>query len=500
MADAPKDAERRHGIRARLSNIKDALQNQMTGFGTSRAKITAGEYVDDPILQPPELELLFANNDLVYTIVSKIVEDALRAGFCIERRGNASDDRELAQDIENRLAELNTHDVLYRGATFGRLFGGAGVILGVKGAGPLSTPLEDENAKGIEMLTAWDRQDMTPIEWEADGTVRKYLWVRPVYGDLSWVPVEVHASRLLTFPGALTTQRRRNQNGSWDLSVMQRIYQVLRSFDSMFASLDSMFADASQAVFKLQGLIQSIAEAPAGASQDVATRMQILDLFRSSAKAIVLDAGDETGAAGEDFTVVERGSLGTLDGTMTQYYVRLSAAARYPMTVLLGTSPEGMNATGDSDLLLYFNTVDVFRNYVIEPRLLRLIRIVAQGLGDTESETWVVKWNELQRPKPLDVKTAEKMAIDSAVALVAHQIVLPEEVALSLGRLAPTLGITVENEAREKALKEALTEVASREMTGPNAPEPEPEPPAGVSPAPKATQRKTKAKTAGRQT
>ena len=480
----------------KTARLKDALTNVLTGVGTDRSKLAANEYLDDDILQPVELEILFANNDLVYTIVTKIVEDALRAGFCVERRDNAEEDHDLAEEIEDALQALDMHEVLFRGGSLGRLFGGAGVILGVVGSGPLSSPLDPKAGGRLERLTEWDLQDLMPATYYATGEVETYTWTRPATGDKAWTPITVHESRLVVFPGALTTTRRKNRNQSWDLSILQRVYASLVSFDSMFASTDAMFADASQAVFKIQGLIASLAEADGTAgTNDVATRLRLMDTLRSSTRAIILDAGDETGAS-ENFEVVDRKSLGSLDGVMGQYYVRLATAARYPLTVLLGMAPAGMNATGDSDLLLYFNSVDVYRNRVLGPILLRFVRIIALSLGDPNPEEWVVKWPELQRPKPMDVATAEKMRIDAAVALITSQSVLPEEVALSLKRIAPSLGLTVDHDARRTALVEALKELSARELT---TPAPLGDPPGGVSPAPKASARKTPSKAQGRQ-
>jgi len=493
-AENPKGPVARLRAALRIEAVKDALENALTGFGTSRSKVTAGAYVADPLLQPDDLEVLFADNDLAHTIVAKPVEDALRGDFRLERSDNAERDREMAEAICRRLEALGVHQALFRGGTFGRLFGGAGSVMGVKGAGALSTPLVEGRGE-LESLTDWDRQDMVPATYYPNGSVETYTWHRQNNGLMSWAPETVHASRLLMFPGATTTSRKRNENSGWDLSVLQRVYQALRSFDSMFSSTDAMFADASQAVFKLQGLIQSLAEASgtAAAGTDVASRLQMMDLLRSSARAVVLDAGDETGVGAESFEVVDRTSLGALDGVIGQYYVRLAAAARMPLTVLLGMAPSGMNATGESDLLLYFNSVDVYRHDVLTPRLKRLVKMVARSLGDSDPDSWKICWAELQRPKPLDVATAEKMKVDAAIGLVTSLVLLPEEVALSLDTLCPTLGVTVDKGARRKALVEALKELEDREMTGPA----EAEEPEGVSPKTKASERKTPAKASG---
>ncbi len=490
------------GRSATAHAVIDAFQNSVTGVGTARSKVSAGEYVAAPLLTCEQLEILFADNDLASVIVSKIVEDALRDGFGIEKEGGTADeDKTFAKKLHDRYKELQAPYFVQRGGVMARLFGGGGLILGVKGAGALSTPLQDEATKGVEFLQDFDRQDMQESTYYRDGSVETYLWTKPQSGRSSQTKqVAVHESRIILFPGAQTTNRKRIQNQGWDLSVLQRVYAVLLSFDGMFSSTDAMFADASQAVFKLQGLIAALAENDGTGDSDIRTRLSLMDMGRSSGKAVVLDAGDENGNGAEEFSTVDRATLGTLDGVIGQYYVRLAAAARMPLTVLLGMSPAGMDATGESDMILYYNTVDIYRKQVLEPRILRILRLLARAEGDSDPSEWVVSWPELARPKPLDVKTAEKMAIDSCVALITSQVALPEEVALSLTKIAPSLGLMLDRAAREKALKEALTEVENREMTGPVPEEPEPVVgPKGVSQPTKSSERKTPSKAAGKQ-
>lgn len=482
----------------RAQGVIDAFQNVFTGAGTERSKVAAGEYIADPLLTQDQLETLFADNDLAATIVSKPVDDALRDGFSIEKEGGTADeDREFCKKLTDAYKALNAGALVHRGGVMGRLFGGAGLILGVKGGGSLESPLDEEDAEGLEFMIDWDRQDMSDHSYYRDGTVEKYKWTRPARGNASQLPVIVHESRLIKFPGAMSTNRKIKQNGGWDLSVLQRVHSVLKSFDGMFSSTDAMFADASQAVFKLQGLIAALADNDGTGENDVRTRLALMDMLRSSGKAVVLDAGDENGNGAEDFSTVDRATLGTLDGVIGQYYVRLAAAARMPLTVLLGMAPAGMDATGESDMILYYNTVDIYRRTVLEPRILRIVRLIARSLGDEDPSEWIISWPELARPTPLDCATAEKMAIDSCVALVTSQVALPEEVALSLTKIAPTLGLMLNREPREQALQEALEEIKNREMTGP-IPE-EVEEPAGVAQPTKASKRKSPAKAQGRQ-
>lgn len=484
--------------------LLDGFVNEITGAGTSRSKLTHGVYKPEPLLTWPELEALFKDNDLARKIVSKPVDDALRAGFGLRRKNSTPEkDQDDAATLLAAYGRLTKDrlggDKLKRAAVMARLHGGGGLILGAVGGAPLSEKLEDENVTQLDFVVDWDRREMTATKWYPDGSPKIFQY-NALHGHGVQPQQTFHESRLLFFPGALTTNEGRRTNQDWDHSVLQAVYQTLRSFDQMFSSTDAMFANASQAIFKLQGLIQALAEADGAGVEDAKTRLALLDMMRSAFRAVFLEAGG--GAANdpeEKFELVESKTLGTLDKVIQQYYVRLAAAAGMPLTVLLGMSPAGMDATGESDMILYYNMVDVYRKEALAPQILRIIQMLHRSEGlEGEADEWELVWPELQRPTPTDLATAENMAIQSVGTLIERQVVLPEEVALSLRTIAPNLGLVIDAASREKALKAALAEVAKREMTGPTK-EMDPEMGGASRPA-KATERKTPAKAAKRQT
>lgn len=483
--------------RLRATKQSDAYANFATGVGTSRDKATHGVWVYGPDLADFELEELYSNNDLAATIVEKIVEDALRDGFSIQRDGSTPEaDAELTKKILARFVELQGGEYRFlRGAVWGRLFGGGGIIMGLRGAGALSRPLKEDKVRKVEFIKDFDKQQMQPWTWDAAGAPETYLYTPVVYGWTTEIatPVEIHRDRIIFFPGARTTTLKRRERQGWDLSVLQRVKAALLSFDGMWANVDAMFQDASQAVFHLQGLIETLGENDG--KDDVSVRLRIMDTFRSAARAIIMDAGDETTGAGkEDFKVVDRASLGGLDKVMQNYMIRLATAARMPLTVLLGMAPAGMDATGESDMILYFGTVDIYRKQVLQERLLRIIHLIYRELESSKPEKaalleeddifgesapivapeddtaedelgeWTIVWPELSRPKPLDVATAENMRITSALAMVAAQAWTPEEVALNMDVIAPTMGARIDMAPRRAALSAAHEEVKNRTM------------------------------------
>jgi phage-related protein (TIGR01555 family) len=459
LTDLAKDAAAAATKYALRKIRNDSFVNALTGIGTSRDKRTGAGYCLEALLTMPELDALYSSNDLVVTIVNSVVDDALREGFELKRKEKPGDkptdpvkDQEQAEAILARCRELGVREKFHSAAVWGRLFGGGAVIVGVTGGGSLQTELKDEKVRGVEVLIDVDRQDLIPQTWNADGTVEIYTWTQVTAGGVgNGQPRLIHHSRVITFPGAKTTNRARARNQGWDHSVIQRIYSVLLGYDGMWASVDHMFADMSQAVFKLQGFIAAMAEADGEGAETVTTRIQLMDTLRSVARAIVLDAGDETGAGAESFEVVERGALTGVDGILDKKTLRLACAARMPVTRLMGQSPAGMNATGDSDLEIWGNEVQVERRHIIEPRLERIVNMIARELGDQDPE-WTIVWPNLRHTTEKEDAELEKLRVDTAIALVTAQVALPEELAVCLEKIAPTLGLGLDVAAREEAL------------------------------------------------
>lgn len=473
--------------RAAARRMADALQNVMTGLGTSRDKARYSAYVDQPLLTVYDLESIFKDSGLAKKVVTKIPFDALRCGFKVRRRGAAGKDAEdEAYELAERCNELDVTGQLYRAAWLSRLFGGAGIVRALEGAGRPETELDDELVSGVLYFRACDRQDFAPAYWRPDGSTERWYWTRVSRGGgpVGIPTVTVHDSRIVWFGGAETTDRARQRNGHWDLSILQSLFNVLVSYDAYWGSLDTQVSDASQAVFHLQGFITAMASNAGETGDALRKRLALMDMSRSSAKALVLDAGDKDGHGREDFKVIERGSLASMDKLTGTFLNRFAAEAGYPVSVLFEQAASGTNATGESDLILYYANVEAYRHNVLTRPAKILVEDVARDLGLPDPEEFELCWPELYRPKPLDVASAQKMRADTLVGMVTAGILLEEEAALDA---SDHMGLQIDKDARQKALKAGLKEVAERTLN-------ETEKPAGTVPAAKASGRATKAK------
>lgn len=461
--------------------MNDALANIMSGIGTSRDKSTWNRYVDAPILSVYDLETLWKDSALARKIISKIPQDALRAGFSVKRKPTTpakagesdeatNNDDVDAEAIAKRCNELGVTKALFKASCWGRLFGGGAIVLAVEGTGGPETELDPLLIRKINYLRVCDRQDFRPAYWRPDGSTQRWFWQRrSVGGGPVGVPlVELDTTRALWFGGAVTTDRARERNEYWDLSILQAMFNTLVAYDGYWASLDAQVSDSSQAVFHLQGFISALASNSGETAEVLAKRLRLMDQNRSNSRALVMDAGDKDGNGREEFNVIERASLANMDKLSQMYLTRMSTDAGYPVTVLFETSASGSNATGENDMNQHYNNVGEFRNTVLHDPATYLVQAVARELGISAPEEWAVCWPELYIPKPLDVASAEKMRIDSVVGLVTAGIALEEEVAVSMDKIAPSLGLHLDKGARKDAMAAGLDDVRNRTLMDPS--------------------------------
>jgi phage-related protein (TIGR01555 family) len=355
-------------------------------------------------------------------------------------------------------------------AVWGRLFGGARIIAGARGAGRPETPMNEESVKGIEFLTVLDRRSLFPRTYYDDP-------MRPSYGETETyhvVPITrnrgagviCHESRMIAFGGALTDPQLREQVNGWDLSVLHPVHDALRSTGQNWQSISNMLSDASQGVFKIKGLIDAIAD---GDTSDMQTRMELIDMARSVARSVVIDAD------GEDFGYVERGALSGMDAVLNANWQRLAAAARMPLSILMGQSPAGLQNNGSIDLRWWYDSVRVYQNDDLAPALERIIRMIVRGLfpGD-DPQAWTVEFPSLWQMTPTEQVEYDAKILDNDQKAIAMGLVDPMEVSVSRfrdGKIAPGYS------AVDIDSKRAMLEIAIADMLNP-----EPEPIPGADP------------------
>lgn len=417
-AKSQKDLHEALAAKAR----RDSWESALTGLGTTRDKTTTLDVTVAIPMSEAQLEALYMGDDLAATIVDSVPEDALSKGVTIT--GASADALTQAFEAQGGAA------LFVDAWTWGRLHGGGAIFMGC--ADPdQSKPLDPQGHGRLLYTMVLDRWEMQVATYYTNNLSPRYgqprtyrITPKNEYGGgqpLEFVGKEVHESRLIVFGGARTSKRFKARNGGWDASFLQRAQYVLRDYAGFWRSTAYAVADLSQAVFKLQGLVEMIAE---GKKDELLDRMELVDMARSVARAVVLDAEME------EFEVVGSANLSAVPTILDKASTRVAAAARMPLTRLMGTSPGGLNATGESDLSWWYGVIDVARELEAKPRLLRFLRVLGRSLG-VPTDDLDVDFPALWSLSDLEQATLRNTVATTDVAYINAGVLLPEEVALS---------------------------------------------------------------------
>jgi len=350
----------------------DSWRNALTGLGGARDKATHTHFTRRGVLDDSTLEALFDFDDLANTIAEAPPKAMLRGGIKIRVAENPEAESATAEVIK----ALETVPRFLDALILERTYGGAAVFVGADDGQDVGLPLNLATLRAVRFLLAIDRRDLRPVTWDGEPTSPKFG--EPTVYELGHThrtagasiavgaAVRVHASRLIIFEGARASASLRRERQGWGQSSIDRAHTALRTFSANWTSIENLIADASQGVFKIKGLIDMITS---GGKDLLLQRLELVDLSRSVARSLMLDADDESFERKDT-------SMSGLPELLDRSAQRLSAAARIPVSILLGREPAGMNATGEMDIRSWYDALGAEREDRLRPRIEHLIGLV----------------------------------------------------------------------------------------------------------------------------
>jgi phage-related protein (TIGR01555 family) len=210
----------------------------------------------------------------------------------------------------------------------------------------------------------------------------------------------------------------------WGDALAVRVFEVLRDYQMSWNAAANILQDFAQGVFHMEGLAEAMAT---DNDSLIVKRMQSMDMQRSSIRSILLDAK-------ETFERQQTPITG-LPEMMEKFALRLAAAAKLPVTLLMGQSPAGLNATGDTDVRWFYDQIKAFQMKTILPALSRLITLVFKSKnGPTKGKVpsnWVWKFNPLWQLAEDEQATLRYTQAQADQIYISTGVVTPEEVAKS---------------------------------------------------------------------
>jgi phage-related protein (TIGR01555 family) len=503
--------------KAQFRTRMDGWVNFMTGLNSTRDKTTYTRPCMDPVLSPLELEGMYHSDDIAARIVSAVPDEAFREGFMViskaaqqeineflDRNPSAKLDdmrtvaratmkkqsstvQQQANYLQKRCDSQGIVQKFREAMTWGRLYGLGAILIGADDGQEMWEPLDRERVNSINYTTVLDKRDLTPWRWYADPQAPKFsdvaIYLMQPVGVYVGAPYDifntsqvllVHESRMIRFGGELTSKRLRLSNQGSDFSVLQKCYRALQLVNDNWQSAAALLADASQAVFKIRGLINMIAADP----QTVMDRFQFLDMVRSTFRAILLDAGDQSGDS-EEFQRVATPFEGVPE-MLDRSWTRASAAARMPKQILLGEPPGGLNAggTADANVRWWYDTVRATQEQGVKPQVEYYLYLEAIAAGFDKPDDWSIVFPPLWQLTAMEEAQMHLAQAQADQIEVANGISTPEEIALSRhGQGKYSLDTKIDVMTRKRTMSatlQTMEQEAQNQLAAAEDPEPTP--------------------------
>ena len=228
---------------------------------------------------------------------------------------------------------------------------------------------------------------------------------------------DVHASRVFRFDGLRPIVNDgwtaySNERSDWGLSLLTSLLITAIQDQSVASAMTQAATEASMMVIKLhkyRDYLSGEEEIEAGEVPD--TKLAASARLRSMWRVSVMDKNDD----------VERVNipLAGWNNISDEMLVRIAAAAQIPQAYLLGRSPGGLDASGDSDMENFALRISAMERYRISPILdNRLDLLIARdaGLDRAPAYEWemLIDLSDQERAEILDkVSTALEKAVNA---------------------------------------------------------------------------------------
>ena len=394
------------------------IVNSQTGMGTGLDKSRASYFVPTRITDQHELETIYAQSWACAKLIDIPVVDQFTRW-----REFVNEDKDLVKNFKIAEKELNIKNKLAMAMKSGRLYGTSLACLMTEEA-PLETPLDIRRIRegDFSNILVVNRFNSQWTALESDPFSKNYG--NPIGYRINLSNggnFEIHNSRVIRFDGVspIDSEGFVNYDRNWGLSVVISTIVSLLEDLKIAGNISYLTDEANMMVLKVNKIRDAIVSGSQN-NPDEPSLEQIADQtakMKSIYKLFMLDKNDEVSRLSVNFT-----GLGDL---MDRYWKRIAAASDIPATRFLGTSPIGMNATGEGDMRNYAMKIASDQVNNLEAPLDMLDWVLARHIGYSSPLDY-------QFPSLIDLSDKEK--VDNAdkkaqvvTKLVTAQIIDEEE-------------------------------------------------------------------------
>jgi len=374
----------------------DSIVNLIAGLNTTKDKKYHSEFVQRSV-DKTELESMYRNDWISGKVVDIPVQDATRKW---RRIVSESLSQEQLDKVLRSEKKLGFRTAVTEALRWARLYGGAGVVLGIDDGADLDQPLDVETVKqdSLKYLHVFNRYELVV---DRVNTTDPYseTFRKPETFRLPGAQQPIHASRVLIFDGRPLPWQVRSRNGYWGESYLAHVYDAIMNAQGTIAAVSSLPYKAVVDVIAVQNFFGTIA-AGGKSVEDLTKRFQAADQIKSINNALVIDKDREELSQ----QVIQFGGLSEI---VQRFVTIVASASDIPATRFLGESAPGLNSAGQMEIRNHYDSISAYQETGIKPQLDKFDEIHARSVLGFIPDDWDSHFESLWQPNELEKAQAQ---------------------------------------------------------------------------------------------
>ncbi|WP_303229446.1 DUF1073 domain-containing protein [uncultured Dialister sp.] len=386
-----------------LARLGAGTPNLMEGTSYNMARLTRDYGL---------LNALYREHWIIRRIIDIIPSDMVKNWITLTTEVSPN----LLKKMDLELRKTQLIQKIKTGLQWGRLFGGALGVMIVAGQGnDLSKPLNLQmivpgDFCGLLVFDRWNSID-TSVETVDDirdpefGLPKYYTVTDNNTGECA----KVHYSRVLRFTGDDLPYWESQAEQQWGASVIESVFDELKKRDNVSWNIAQLTFMASLRVLKMGDMGEMLSAADEQTKEELYRTIQAQNWLMSNMGMQVIDASD-------DFQTHQY-TFGGIADVYKQFMIDIAGAANIPATKLFGRSPEGMNATGESDLTNYYDMVAQEQEAKLRPILNKLLPVICMSTFGAVPDDLDFEFDPVSEPSDKDRSDLAKSEAENVVTV-----------------------------------------------------------------------------------
>ena len=416
----------------------DGYSNSAAFLGSDSPLLSSGTFIRSGLTSDYELlTAMYRENWLTMRIIDTPSEDMTRAWY----RLSSSVSEEQLHDLRRLEARHSVKQEITNALRWARLYGGSLALMVIRGEEDrLDQPLDMDMLlpdcfRGLLVL---DRTQGVEPSAELVSDLDDPDFGLPVSYTVSldtedFSTVTLHHSRVLRFVGRELPRQETVREQYWGASEMEHIQDELLRRSAASANIAQLIFQANITTLKMSDFGDLLGFGTEEQRGNLDHAMGLENRFRTSFGIQLLSRDD----ALENHAY----SFAGLSEIYEQFMMDMAGAAEIPATRLFGRSPQGMNATGESDLRNYYDMIASLQERQLRPALEKLLPVMAVSCWGYIPEDLEFVFEPASTASPLErAELAEKLT-SPVIAAFSAGLLTREEALEELRDRGSELGL-----------------------------------------------------------